>query len=117
MAFLNGQAVNVAAWARFGIQIVVVLLSVSGVYYKMDNRLSNVERMTLDNRTLITTMDSNGTHRSHEIDYGQQTQIDDIGRRLANIEVVLRDFIPKVERIDTNVLILMTQYGKEPRPR
>ena len=60
----------------------------------------------------VLEMDSKGTHRSHEMDYGQQTQIDETIRRVGAIESVLRDLTPKVERIDANVMVLMAREKK-----
>jgi hypothetical protein len=105
----NGHEISLPGWIRFGIQVALLLFAISGIYFKVDNRVSNLESQVHGNTAAIASMDTNGTHKSHETDYGQQTQIDDLGRRVSNLEAILRDLVPKVERIDTNVLVLMTR--------
>jgi hypothetical protein len=109
---LNGHTVQVTAWLRFAGQIVFMLMLAAGVYFNLDNRVSNVEKLAATTLASQQTMDAGGTHKSHETDFGQQAQIDETVRRVANLESILRDLVPKVERIDTNVLVLMGRERK-----
>ena len=108
----NGHDIN-SGWVRFAVQVALLLFAIAGIYFKVDNRVTNLEHKVEANSASIQQMDTSGTHKSHETDFGQQTQIDDLTRRTTNLESVLRDLVPKVERIDTNVLVLMTREGKK----
>lgn len=116
---INGYKIDVGVWIRFSVQVLLIIVGVLGVFFKLDNRVDNNEKAIELGRqeraailSQIATIDTNGTHRSHEVDTAQQTQIDETIRRVGSIEAVLRDLVPKVERIDTNVLVLMSREKK-----
>jgi hypothetical protein len=97
-------------------QLVVLALSCVGLYFTMSNRINVNERSISDLQlkagealTKANAMDTNGTHRSHEIDTVQQQMIDLNSRQISDIEKTLRDLNPKVDKIDTNVLWLMSK--------
>jgi hypothetical protein len=93
---------------------VALLLSIVGIYFGSTGRIDTNSRAVGELRIRndaqdlkISSMDSNGTHRSHEIDSTQQQMIDYHTKQLDEIHRTLTDIIPKVDKIDANVLWLM----------
>ena len=117
----NGHEIKINGHKlRFGvrdiIQLVVLALSVVGLYFVLVNRqnTSDVERSLISHKvdlltTVVSDMDKNGSRRSHEIDTTQQQQIDTNNKQIDEITRELRDLSPKVDKIDTNVLWLMAK--------
>lgn len=93
------------------VQLLITIGLATGVYFRMENRVDNIEKAIAGNISQVAYMNEHGTNRSHEVDSNQQTQMDEINRRVTNLEGIMRDLVPKVERIDTNVLTLMTRRG------
>jgi uncharacterized protein HemX len=105
---INGHAIDVG-WIRFAGQLVVTLIIASGVYFKLDNRVTNDTSQIAMLRSQEHEMDATGTRKSHEIDQHQQQQIDYMETRLSSVEKQLIDLTPKVDRIDTNLLWVMSR--------
>lgn len=89
--------------------------TVVGLYFISNARLTSLEHKVLENRGKIDNMDDNGTRRSHERDSIQQQQIDFNTQQIGDINRTLRDLGPKVDKIDTNVLWLMTKQAEAAR--
>jgi hypothetical protein len=86
---------------------VITLLSVSvgalGLYFKMDNRVANLEDRFSTLNLFVQEMDVNGTHSSQK-GILQESEFNKISeRRITAIEEVIKGLEPKIERIDTNI--------------
>lgn len=90
-------------------QLIVTIFLAGVVWARLEYRVDTNAQAIASTTSAMLDMDKNGTRRSHETDTNQQTQIDEINRRLANVEGVVRDLVPKVERIDANVLTLIAR--------
>lgn len=95
------------------VQLLIAVALALGFYFKLDNRVTNNTEATNNARREIAEIDSRGTRKSHETDSTQEQSISELNRRVTNLESILRDLVPKVERIDTNVLVLMTRENKK----
>lgn len=103
-------------YAKDIIQFVTTALAIVGLYFLSNNRLAKAEDAVNDLYkkhdavvAYASDMDKNGTHRSHEMDSGQQQTLDQHTREISEINHTLRDLGPKVDKIDTNVLWLMAK--------
>ena len=96
-----------------------LLFSVIGIYFAANSRIERgqMERADLykkydDLLVIIKSMDQTGTKRSHETDSTQQSQIENNTPMINDINRVVRDLTPKVDKIDTNVLWLMSKQAE-----
>jgi hypothetical protein len=112
------------AWGlRDILQLVVLFLALVGLYFGMSARLNTADKERIDLygkyaecQRQWTDMDKAGTHRSHEIDAMQQQQINNNIEQINLIHTKLNDLVPKVDKIDQNVLWLMgkqLEYWKQ----
>jgi hypothetical protein len=99
------------------IQIVVTFVACIGLYFALTNQTGQNSReikyASDDRKKLWDTMDyinQHGTAHSHETDEKQQQSIDLLGKQYDLLNHDIRDLIPKVDKIDTNVLWLMGKY-------
>lgn len=113
---INGHSITFG-WIRFIIQIIITLVVAAGVYFKLDNRVSNNTEQILANARTISSMDQGGTRKSHETDNAQQQQLDYFEKRMSAVEKQLGDLMPKVDRIDTNLLWVMSRMKDGQGPR
>lgn len=111
---INGYSLKLAP--RDLIMIITTALAVVGAYFLSTNRINKNESKIADLYTkhsevvaYAAEMDKNGTHRSHEMDAGQQQMIEQHSKDISEINRSLRDLTPKVDKIDTNVLWLMAK--------
>lgn len=98
------------------VYVISFIITAVTLYQVVNHRLDNGEKAQSDlyrmNETLVTKVDrmnESGTRRSHEIDAMQQQQIDLLISQVGDVNHVLRDLTPKVDKIDTNVLWLMAK--------
>ena len=91
------------------------MFAIAGIYFKVDNRVSNLENRVAAISEKADHIDETGTRRSHETDTSQQVEIDDLTRRVNNHDAILNALVPKVERIDTNVLMMLSQQQLKQR--
>lgn len=92
MTLSNGHSINLSAWIRFSL----LLLAASAAYWRMDARINKLEELP----PKVESMNNNVTH------------IEELTRRVNNQDTILNLLVPKVERVDTNVLVLMTRTDK-----
>lgn len=111
---VNGYSLKITL--RDVITFVSTTLAIVGLYFVSTNRINKNERSIEDLYTkhseavaYASEMDKNGTHRSHEMDSGQQQMLDQHSKDISEINRTLRDLAPKVDKIDTNVLWLMAK--------
>ena len=95
------------------LQLVVTIIVAGGIYFRLDNRVTNNTTAIDANTKSISDIDNRGTRKSHEATVTQDQEINELNRRVTNLENILRDLVPKVERIDTNVLVLMARENKK----
>lgn len=77
-----------------------------------DSIANNLNSANEDRKRIWTTinyMNENGTTHSHLVDEKQQQTIDLLSSQFADVTRQLRDLLPKVDKIDTNVLWLMSR--------
>jgi predicted unusual protein kinase regulating ubiquinone biosynthesis (AarF/ABC1/UbiB family) len=91
------------------IQIVVTIVLVAGVYFKLDNRVSNLELSIKVDHDWIRQIDEGGTRKSQMGISKDQQAIEYQNGRISQLETQMRDVMPKLDRIDTNVLWLMSK--------
>ena len=109
---INGHTFRIT-WSSV-IHIGVTIIALLGIYFTTTGRLDKSERhlVELDKRADIgqdqrDRMDREGTRRSHEIDAMQQQLLEAHTAQLAEFNRKLGDMMPKVDKIDANVLWLM----------
>jgi hypothetical protein len=93
---------------------VCLCLSIVGIYFSSTNRIDRNGRSIEENDkrddaqdAKIASMDTNGTHRSHEIDTSQQQTLDYHTKQLDQLNNRFSEFGPKLDKLDQNVLWLM----------
>jgi len=109
---VNGHTIRYGM--RDLIQVAVLGLSVVGTFFLFNSRVSRntdaIDRgFTIQHmlEARVQKIDENGTRRSHETDAMQQQMIEYHTQQLNDINKRLADIIPKVDKIDANVLWLM----------
>jgi hypothetical protein len=89
--------------------IAVGAAGVFGAYMTVTHQIQTNTDAIHDLKTAVATMDSNGTRRSHEMDTGQQLQIDENARHIADLGRRVEDMQPKLDKIDANLIWLMSK--------
>jgi len=109
---VNGHTFKIT-WSSV-IHIGVTIVALLGIYFTTTGRLDKGERhlYELDKRMDIgqeqrDRMDREGTRRSHEIDAMQQQLLEAHNVAISDLNRKLSDMMPKVDKIDANVLWLM----------
>jgi hypothetical protein len=99
------------------IQIVVTFVACIGLYFALTNQTGqnsrDIQYASAERKKLWDTLDfinQHGTAHSHETDEKQQQSIDLLGKQYDSLNHDIRDLMPKVDKIDTNVLWLMSKY-------
>lgn len=109
------------------IYVVSLTVTLIGVYFAVKFGINENERSIADLYSKYTDLariidkqyelldkelkriDDNGTKRSHESDSTQQQQIDYNKQRIDDNSRQLRDLAPRLDKVDTNVLWLMSR--------
>ena len=96
------------------VQLGMFIAAIFGIYVTVTGRINDNARNISDlfKRTDITqaqreSMDQNGTRRSHEVDAMQQQMLEAHDRAIREVNEKLNNIMPKVDKIDANVLWLM----------
>lgn len=96
-------------WKNFNVgHVILIALALIG-WGRFEEQFSEIAKAQTSQQTQINDTIKNGTEHSNRTEISQQAQIDDLNRRINNDEQVLQQLVPKVERIDTNVLVLMNK--------
>jgi uncharacterized membrane protein YvbJ len=115
---LNGNKLKIQL--RDVVWFVSTFIAVVSIYLAGQSRtdrntdaiVNNLNTANEDRKRLWTTinyMNENGTNHSHLVDEKQQQTIDLLSAQFADVTRQLRDLLPKVDKIDTNVLWLMSR--------
>ena len=96
-------------WKGFNIGHVVLIGLILIGYGRFSEQFSELKATQSAQQTQMDYMNKNGTGRSHEVDTDQQTQINELNRRVNNDEQILQQLVPRIERIDANLVILMNR--------
>jgi len=96
------------------IQLGMFIAAIFGIYVTVTGRINDNSRgiAELFKRSDAAqiqreSMDQNGTRRSHEVDAMQQQLLEAHSSQIAEVNKKLNDMMPKVDKIDANVLWLM----------
>jgi hypothetical protein len=99
------------------IQIVVTFVACIGLYFALTNQTGqnsrDIQYASAERKKLWDTVEylnQHGTAHSHETDEKQQQSIDLLGKQYDSLYHDIHDLMPKVDKIDTNVLWLMSKY-------
>lgn len=93
--------------------IVLLGISVVGLYFKFDARLAAVELLAASTRTRVEQMDEVGTRRSQMGLFQDQEAVRANTNRVSAVEKQVYDMAPKLERIDVNVQWMMGRNGAD----
>jgi len=89
------------------ITIVLLGISVVGLYFKFDARLSAVELLATKTQARMEDIDQNGTRKSQLGLSSESEFVKSTSARVGTLETQFFNIIPKLERIDANVQWLM----------
>ena len=96
------------------VQLGMFIAAIFGIYVTVTGRINDNSRGITELFKRADTaqaqresMDMNGTRRSHEIDAMQQQLLEAHSGQIAEVNKKLNDMMPKVDKIDANVLWLM----------
>lgn len=89
------------------ITIGVMIVSIIGLYFKFDQRLTSVESLSMKMAERMEKMDENGTRGSQRGIYQDTEQVRMNRLRIEKLETVVSDMSPRVERIDVNLQWLL----------
>lgn len=99
------------------ITIAMLLVSIIGLYFRVDSRLSAVELLATDTKQQLEQIDANGTRKS-QLGLSQDLEMVRANtNRVAAVEKIVAELAPKLERIDTNIQWLMSTREREPQKR
>lgn len=91
------------------ITITLLLISVVGLYFKVDSRLTAVELLASRTSEKLERVDEQGTRRS-QLGISQETElIRSHGNRITELEKAVSALTPKIERMDTNIQWIVNQ--------
>jgi len=109
---INGHRFKIT-W-RDVVHMGVILFAFIGGYATFKSQIDNNSRAIAELFKRVDmaqaqreSMDSSGTRRSHEIDAMQQQMLDGHERAIREVNDKLNNIMPKVDKIDANVLWLM----------
>jgi len=95
-------------------QVGVVVMAIVGSYFAFTGRIDANSRSINELVKRVDSgqeqrdrMDREGTRRSHEIDAMQQQMLEAHDRAIREVNEKLNNIMPKVDKIDANVLWLM----------
>lgn len=109
---MAGNIAHSSFWRGFNIGHALVIVVALLGFGRLQQRLDDVEKAQTTQASQISRMDQDGTRQGHENQQVQQLEIDQLARRLDTHDSIFRDLIPKVERIDANLLTLMSRGKK-----
>lgn len=119
---MNGQPQNhfSAAFWNFNvghaITILLMLVSVVGLYFKVDARVTAVEKLSTDAGARLERIDEHGTRKS-QLGISQEAElIRSHGNRITELERIVSTLAPKIERIDVNVQWILQQQQNPTSP-
>lgn len=91
------------------ITITLLLISVVGLYFKVDSRLTAVELLAARTSERLERVDQEGTRRS-QLGISQETELTRANtNRITELEKAVSALTPKIEGMATNIQWLVTQ--------
>jgi hypothetical protein len=108
---INGHSVS-AGWVRFTGQLIITLFIAAGVYFKLDNRVANNQESIKNQHDWITRIDLDRQHILTATAVADQLAATN-SARISQLEISMRDLGPKVDKIDANVLWLMSRLKEK----
>ena len=96
------------------VQLGMFIAAIFGIYVTVTGRINDNSRGITElfkradaAQIQRESMDQNGTRRSHEVDAMQQQMLEAHDRAIREVNEKLNNIMPKVDKIDANVLWLM----------
>lgn len=97
------------------ITIAMLMVSIIGLYFRVDSRLSAVELLATGTQQQLAQVDANGTRKS-QLGLSQDFEMVRANtNRVAAVEKIVADLSPKLERIDVNIQWLMSARDSQPQ--